>query len=229
MTSHTQARPLPPTSEPAPEPPKPRWRGRLHQIAFVASIPMLAVVVALGQTGKARVAGAIYAVCLVGLFGISAAYHRIAWSARALLRMKRLDHSMIYVFIAATYTPLSLLVLRGPWSIATLVGVWVLALTGVLLKMVAVERTRIVSGALYIVLGWFAVVALPQMVRRMSVPALVLMFAGGLLYTGGAVVLATRRPNPAPAVFGYHEIWHSMTIAASICHYALIILIVTAA
>jgi hemolysin III len=198
-------------------------------VAFVASIPLLAVVVGVGRTGAARAAGGVYAVCLVGLFGVSAAYHRIPWSARALIRMKRLDHSMIYVFIAATYTPISALVLHGAWSVTILAGVWALALTGVVLQMTAPERTRLVSGALYIVLGWFAVVALPQIVRGLSVAELTLMFAGGLMYTGGAIVLATRRPNPRPAVFGYHEIWHSLTIAASLCHYALIILIVSSA
>jgi len=136
---------------------------------------------------------------------------------------------MIFVLIAGTYTPVALLVLHGAWSVVTLVVVWVGATIGVILKMVRIDRFRALSGALYIALGWFVVLAAPQMFRGMSAVALSLLAAGGLLYTGGSIVLATNKPNPWPRVFGYHEIWHSMVIGGSLCHYALIFLIVVGA
>jgi hemolysin III len=207
-------------------PAKPLFRGRFHQAAFFATIPAGLALVALAKTPAAKVAAIIYALSLAGLYGTSAAYHRLPWSPQALTWMKRLDHSMIFVLIAGTYTPVALLVLHGAWSVVTLVVVWMGAAVGVVLKMVRVDRFRALSGALYIALGWFVVVAAPQMFRGMSVVALSLLGAGGLLYTGGSIVLAINKPNPWPRVFGYHEIWHSMVVAASACHFAAVTLVV---
>ena len=133
---------------------------------------------------------------------------------------------MIFVLIAGTYTPVSLLVLNGPWAIALLSVVWAGAITGVLLKQFGMERTRKITGAMYIVLGWVAVIAAPWFVTRMSAPVLSLIAAGGILYTVGAIIFARKRPDPNPAVFGYHEVWHVAVVAASLCHYVAILLLV---
>ncbi|MFN2543191.1 MAG: hemolysin III family protein [Actinomycetota bacterium] len=204
---------------------KPTWRGRMHQIAFFVAIPAGVTLVTLAHSASARVAAAIYAASLVGLYGSSAAYHRIHWSPRNLLRMKRLDHAMIFVLIAGSYTPLSLLVLHRPWSVVVLSTVWGIGLVGVALKLFRIDRLSALTGGLYIGLGWMAVLVLPLLLAHMSAATTALLFAGGALYTGGAVVLARNKPNPRPLVFGYHEIWHTMVIGASACHYTMILLI----
>ncbi|MGH2758494.1 MAG: PAQR family membrane homeostasis protein TrhA [Actinomycetota bacterium] len=209
-----------------PQLPKPRFRGRLHQIAFFLAVPQGIALVATAAGWLARLAAATYALSLAGLLGVSALYHRLTWTPKALSRMRRLDHSMIFVLIAGTYTPVSLLVLRGPWAIALLGVVWAGAVTGVLLKQLGLERTRKITGTMYIVLGWAAVIAAPWLVARMSAAVLSLIVAGGLLYTLGAIVFARKRPDPNPAVFGYHEDWHVAVVAASLCHYVAILLLV---
>lgn len=224
VTPEPAGTPMPPT-----ETPKPRWRGRLHQIAFIVSIPAGLTLVALAERPAARVAAAIYAFSLIGLYGTSAAYHLGRWSSGALRWMRRLDHSMIYVLIAGTYTPIALVGIGGAWGIATLAIVWAGAVFGVAIKLARIDGFQILGSALYIVLGWVAVIALPQMVRNLSPVQIVLIFAGGVLYTGGAIILATHRPNPRPATFGYHEIWHALGIAAGACHYAAILLVALAA
>ena len=203
-------------------------RGRLHEVAFFISIPAGVALVALADTGKARFAAAVFAVGLAGVFGASAAYHRIAWSGPALRRMKRLDHSMIFILIAGTYTPLCLLALHGVWGVAMLATVWAGAITGIVLKQVDIDGMKRLSGFLYIALGWVSIVVLPQLFRNMSVTGSVLVVAGGLLYTLGAIVFATKRPDPNPAVFGYHEIWHAFTAGAGLCHYAAVLLLILA-
>jgi hemolysin III len=205
---------------------KPRWRGRLHQLAFFFSIPQGVAIVVAGAGWVSRLAAGIYAISLSGLFGVSAAYHRLRWSPRALVRMQRLDHSMIFVLIAGTYTPVSLLVLRNAWGYAMLGLVWAGALAGIAMKIWGMERTRTITSAMYIVLGWLAVLVAPQLVKHVSVLVLALIATGGVLYTLGAIVLLRRRPDPSPLVFGYHEIWHVMVVAAGACHYAAIMLLV---
>ncbi len=207
---------------------KPRMRGRLHEIAFFVSVPAGIGLVALADTGKARFAAIVFAVGLAGVFGASAAYHRVAWSAPALRRMKRLDHSMIFILIAGTYTPLCLLALTGVWSVVMLATVWAGAITGIVLKQVNIDGMKRLSGFLYIALGWVSIVVLPQLFRNMSVTGSVLVVAGGLLYTLGAIVFAAKRPDPNPAVFGYHEIWHAFTAGAGLCHYAAVLLLILA-
>jgi hemolysin III len=203
-------------------PVKPRLRGRLHQLAFLVAIPAGIWVVAGAHPAAARTAAAVYACGLVGLYGISAAYHRLARSERARYWMSRADHSMIYVFIAASYTPFGLVVLHGPWSVTVLIGVWAGALGGVALKMVRMERAAKLGFAMYLILGWSAVVALPQLAHNLTLGQMVLLVAGGVLYSGGAVILAAHRPDPFPAVFGYHEVWHTFVVAASGCQYLVI-------
>lgn len=185
--------------------------------------------VAVSRTGLARTATAVYAVSLNALYGISASYHRLSWSPRARLLMRRLDHSTIFVLIAGTYTPFSLLALRGAWRISILSIVWGVALVGIMLKMVHIERMDIAGMILYLGLGWTVLVALPQLLPRLDAAGIALLFAGGILYTVGAILFALGRPDPNPQVFGYHEVWHSMVIGGSVCHYVVILLLATAA
>jgi hemolysin III len=207
----------------------PRFRGRIHQIAFFVSIPMgIALVLAARSTAATAVA-AVYAASLTALFGASAAYHRGRWSDGARRWMKRLDHSMIYVLIAASYTPVAVLALGGPWEVVLLSVAWGGATVGVTLKLLRPEGLRVPGAVLYMALGWLALVALPQLLRELSATEFGLMVTGGVLYTVGAIVLASRRPDPHPGVFGYHEIWHALQVTAAACHYAMIALVVHAA
>ena len=208
--------------------PKPRWRGRLHQIAFVASVPAGLGLVAAGRGAEARTGAAIFAVSLAAVYATSAAYHRRAWSPRAERIMKHLDHSMIFVLIAGTYTPITLLVLRPAWGIALLSVAWVGCLAGVVLTVICLDRLHRVGMALYLALGWLGVVAAPELLRRLGPVELGLLLAGGVMYTVGAVMLAAGRPALRPAVFGYHEVWHAMVVTAGACHYTLILLLVRA-
>jgi hemolysin III len=206
----------------------PRFRGRLHQAAFFVAVPAGVALVIAAPTALSRTAAAIYAMSLAGLYGTSALYHRMPWSPRAKGWMKRLDHSMIFVLIAGTYTPFSLLVLSGTWRAVVLSVVWAGAAVGIVLKMVRIEGLKALAATLYIGLGWMVVVASPQMIRGLPPAAVALLATGGILYTTGAIVLATRRPDPSPAVFGYHEVWHAMVVAASLCHFAAVFLVVLA-
>jgi hemolysin III len=207
------------------ERPKPRMRGRLHQGAFIASIPAGLLLVLLAPDARARIATAIYAVTLTGLFGVSAAYHLGDWSEAAYARMRRLDHSMIFVLIAGTYTPYCLLVLQGTLATVVLIAVWAGAAVGVATKFYRVDL-HVLSGFMYIGLGWLVVISLPALLRGLDTAETVLVVAGGLLYSIGALALATNKPNPWPRTFGYHEVWHSATIAAAACQYLSILLVV---
>jgi len=207
----------------------PRLRGRLHQVAFFVAVPAGIALVAAAPSALSRLAAAIYAVSLAGLYGTSALYHRLPWSPRARRWMRRLDHSMIFVLIAGTYTPFSLLVLTGAWRVALLSVVWAGAAVGIALKMVRIDGLKAVAATLYIGLGWMVVVASPQILRGLSPVGTVLLVAGGLLYTLGAIVFASRRPDPSPAVFGYHEVWHSMVIGGSLCHFLAVLMVVLTA
>jgi hemolysin III len=204
----------------------PSWRGRLHQAAFFAAIPAGITLVSLARGTSARLAVTIYAFSLVGLYGTSAAYHRLAPSPRLRRWLKRLDHSMIFMLIAGTATPIGLLVLDRPWSIVLMSVVWGGAGAGIVLKMARIDGFKVLTCMLYIGLGWAAVLVSPQLVRRLSPASLVLIVAGGILYTVGSIVLLRRKPNPVPATFGYHEVWHAMVIVASACHYSAVLLVV---
>jgi hemolysin III len=205
---------------------KPVWRGRIHQVAFFISVPAGVALVVLADGWVAKLAAAIYALSLSAVFASSAAYHRGRWTPTALRRMKRLDHSMIFVLIAGSYTPVALLVLHGPWQIVMLSIVWTIAAVGITLKVVRIDGFRVLTSTLYMVAGWVALVAFPQILRTMPAPALILTIVGGLLYTAGAIVFATKHPDPSPEVFGYHEVWHAFMAAAVVCHFAMIALLV---
>ena len=210
-------------------PPKPRLRGRIHQFAFWASIPAGIVLVLLATGAVQTTVALIYAASLTAVFGSSAAYHRGRWSDRARRWMRRLDHSMIFVLIAASYTPITVLVLNGPWEAVLLSLVWAGAAVGVTLKMAKPEGLSITTATLYMALGWLAMIALPQLLREMTTAEVILMIAGGVLYTAGAIVFALRKPDPRPETFGYHEIWHAFMVTAAACHYAMILLVLRSA
>ena len=189
------------------------------------SVPAGVSMVAVAAGALARTAAAVYAVSLTAMFAASALLHRIQWRPDAKKWMQRLDHSMIYLLIAGTYTPFSVLVLQGTWSVVILAVVWTGALGGMALKL-STSKLSGIASALYVILGWTALVAFPLLVRRIGVGGTALLLAGGLLYTLGALVLRRNRPDPKPTVFGYHEVWHAMVIAASACHYGLVLTVV---
>ena len=206
------------------EPVKPRLRGVLHQYAFFVAMVAGAVLVLMAPDGRATVAAAVYAVGLAGLLGTSALYHRVTWPPRARRWMRRVDHTMIFVLIAATTTPFALLVVDEPLGTIVLVTVWGGAALGAVVKLVWIDAPKWLSAAAYIALGWVSVVAMPQILDRAGVAALVLLAAGGLAYTAGAVVYALQRPDPAPKVFGYHEIFHALVVLAAIAHFVAVAL-----
>jgi hemolysin III len=202
---------------------KPRLRGVSHQWAFYVSLALGAALVAAAEAGQPRLAAAVYAVSVAALFGTSALYHRITWASRAARRwMKRLDHSMIFFLIAGTYTPFALLVLDGALATVILVVVWSGALAGILMKLVWIDAPKALVAILYLALGWVAVAAFPTLLDELGITGTALVAVGGLLYTAGALVYAFQRPNPAPTVFGYHEVFHALVILAAALQYAVI-------
>jgi hemolysin III len=202
---------------------KPRLRGVSHQWAFYVSLALGAALVAAAEAGQPRLAAAVYAVSVAALFGTSALYHRITWASQAARRwMKRLDHSMIFFLIAGTYTPFALLVLDGTLATVILLVVWTGALAGIVMKLVWIDAPKALVAILYLALGWVAVAAFPTMLDELGITGTVLVAVGGLLYTVGALVYAFQRPNPAPTVFGYHEVFHALVILAAALQYAVI-------
>ncbi len=202
---------------------KPKLRGVSHEWAFFISLFLGAGLIVAAKTPEATLAVAIYAVSLSALLGTSALYHRVNWSRPGVRRwMRRLDHSMIFFLIAGTYTPFALLVLDGPLADAILVVVWAGALAGAIVEMVWIEHPKWVAALIYMSLGWVAAIAFPGLWDEMGIAGTLLVAAGGLLYTAGAVVYATQRPNPSPRVFGYHEVFHLLVIAAAAAHFAAI-------
>ena len=203
--------------------PKPRLRGVWHQWAFYVSVAIGAALVIVAPPGQPRLAAAIYALSVTALFGTSALYHRVTWPSLAARRwMRRLDHSMIFCLIAGTYTPFALLVLEGDLATVILIVVWAGALAGVLMKLVWIDAPKALVAVTYIMLGWVAVAAFPTMIERLGITASTLVAVGGLLYTLGALVYAFQRPDPAPTVFGYHEVFHALVILAAALQYAVI-------
>jgi hemolysin III len=220
---------LPPEPRPEPKPePKPRWRGRIHLGAFVLSIPAGLLLVLLSQGASAHVGAAIFAVSMAGLFGVSAIYHTGHWTPIVRARLRRMDHAMIFVLIAGSYTPITLLALQPAWGISLLAIVWTVAVVGVTLALARFGALHRAGSYLYIGMGWIVVIALPAVVTSLSPSELALLFTGGVLYTLGAIGLRLHRPNPRPLVFGYHEVWHAMTVAAAACHFTLVAMLVRA-
>ncbi|MCO1596445.1 hemolysin III family protein [Micromonospora sp. RHAY321] len=204
---------------------KPRMRGWLHTYAFFVALVCGIVLCSIAATRPGwapLVSCVIYSVTVCGLFGTSALYHRRVWSERGYQIMRRMDHSMIFVFIAGTYTPLCVMLLAPRPATVMLGLVWGGALAGVALKVVWPHAPRWVSAPLYLALGWVAVAMLPEILHGGGVAALVLLIVGGAIYSVGAVFYALRRPNPWPTVFGHHEFFHACTLLAALCHHIAI-------
>jgi hemolysin III len=201
---------------------KPLLRGVLHQASFFVSLVLAPLLILGAEEGRSRLAAAVFAASVSACFGASALYHRVTWSPSRRLWMRRIDHAGVYLLIAGTYTPVSLLVLRGAWRPTILTIVWAGAVAAIVLKFVWVAAPKWLAAAIGIALGWVAVVALPQLIAHLHPAAVILLVAGGLAYTAGAVVYARRRPDPIPAVFGYHELFHALTVVAVACQYTAI-------
>ncbi|MET8835743.1 hemolysin III family protein [Micromonospora sp. NPDC004540] len=204
---------------------KPRMRGWLHTYAFFAALVCGIVLcsIAAARPGWAPLVSClIYSLTVCGLFGTSALYHRRVWSERGYQIMRRMDHSMIFVFIAGTYTPFCTLLLDTRHATIMLGLVWGGALAGVAVKLIWPHAPRWVSAPLYLALGWVAVAMLPEILHAGGVTALVLLSVGGAIYSVGAIFYALRRPNPWPTVFGHHEFFHACTLVAAICHHVAI-------
>ena len=207
---------------------KPRLRGVFHQWAFFAAVAGGITLLVLADGARARAGVAVYAASLAAMFGASALYHRVPWrSAAARVWARRVDHSMIYVFIAGSYTPFALLVLHGALPEVVLAVVWAGAALGLFFNLVWIHAPRWLSAILYLALGWVGVVTFPQLLDRGGVAPTVLVVVGGGLYTAGAVIYALGRPNPFPAVFGFHEIFHLLVIAAAATQFVSITLVVS--
>ncbi len=201
---------------------RPLLRGYFHLCAAFAAIAGLVLIVLLAGSARAYVGGIIFATSLILLYTTSATYHRIRWGRRMRSVMRRLDHSMIFVLIAGTYTPFCLLVLNTAWGISLLSVVWGIAGAGIALKLVWPSAPRWLGVGLYLTTGWVAVVASTQIAAWAAAAPLLLLVGGGILYSLGGVTYALRRPNPFPRVFGYHEVFHLLVIAGSVLHYSLV-------
>ncbi|MCP2316373.1 hemolysin III [Nocardia amikacinitolerans] len=208
---------------------KPRMRGWIHTWAVgIAALAVIALVVeAATVSATAGWSTLIYGLTVCGLFGISAVYHRVTWeTTRTRIRMKRADHSMIFLFIAGSYTPFALLGLPGRTGQTLLAVVWAGALAGVALKLLWPTAPRWVGVPLYLLLGWAIVPVAGQLNNQIGIAPLILLLIGGLIYSGGAILYATKWPNPWPTVFGHHEFFHAATVLAALSHYIAIWLVV---
>ena len=201
----------------------PRLRGVSHAVAFVAALAAASLIVVLAPGGSAVVASSVYGAGLIALFGGSALYHRWPGHPRFKPLLRRIDHSTIFVFIAASYTPVAMIVIDGPIAWLLLIGVWVGAGVGVAFSLGWIDAPRPIVAASYLALGWLAVIAAPQLIRALGPAPLALLAAGGILYSVGAVVYARQRPNPWPQTFGFHEVFHALVIAAAVAHYVAMI------
>jgi hemolysin III len=203
--------------------PKPRLRGVLHQWAFAVSLVAGIGLVLEAASVRARLAVAVYALSVAGLFGTSALYHRVNWRSLGARRwMRRFDHTMIFVLIAGTYTPFTLLVLRGTLGTVILIAVWCAALAGAAFKLLWIDAPGWLGATTYILIGWIAVIAAPELVGSLGIRAVAALALGGILYSAGGVIYARKRPDPAPSVFGYHELFHSLVIAAAALQYLVV-------
>jgi hemolysin III len=201
---------------------RPRLRGVLHQYAFFVSLVFGIALVAGASGASERVSALVFAAALATMFGVSALYHRITWRPGPRRWMRRLDHAAIYLLIAGTYTPFGLLALSGAWQWTVLPMIWGGALVAIVLKLAWVDAPKWLAAAIGIALGWVGIILLPQLWDHAGATGVLLLAVGGVLYTGGAIVYAKSWPDPIPAVFGYHELFHALVIAAAACQYAAV-------
>jgi hemolysin III len=208
---------------------RPRARGWIHLIAFIITPALAGVMIAVAafQSGRAALGASIYCASMLLMFGTSALYHRRQWTNRGWQVMRRLDHAMIFVFIAGTYTPFGLVALSGDRRWWVLGLVWGICLTGVAVKLFNPHGGRYLTVPLYLAAGWVAVFVLGDLAVGAGTGAMVLLVIGGLFYTVGAVFYATHWPNPVPGTFGYHEVFHLMTVLAALCQYIAVFFAVT--
>jgi hemolysin III len=202
---------------------RPRLRGLIHQYAFFTAVAAGASLVALAEGARARIACAVYAAALVAMFGASALYHRAPWrSPRARAWARRIDHSMIFVFIAGTYTPFALLAFTGVVPALVLASVWGGAALGVVLNVSWIDAPKWVTAPVYLLVGWVGVVAAPQLFSELGIASAVLVLVGGILYTLGALTYATQWPDPFPATFGFHEVFHVLVVLAAVSQFVAV-------
>jgi hemolysin III len=200
---------------------KPKLRGVFHEIGFYVAAAVGVVMVVTADPGRAQMAGAIFASCVAVCFGASAIYHRPTWRPRARAWLARLDHAGIYLLIAGSYAPFGLIVMSTGWAIPVLAVVWGGALVAIVFKLCWVQAPKWLSAAIGLMLGWAGAAAFPQLLR-LSLVAILLVAVSAILYTAGAVIYARRRPDPHPQVFGYHELFHVLTVAAAACQYVVV-------
>lgn len=203
---------------------KPTWRGWIHAGTFPAAILLGLVLIALGESAGARWSSAVFVLSSLLLFGISATYHRFNWSDRARIMLKRFDHANIFLLIAGTYTPLSIMALPPEKGYLLLVLVWTGAAIGIGFRVFWISAPRWAYVPLYVLLGWAAVLYIVDLMNA-NLAMMVLVIVGGLAYTVGAVVYALKKPNPIPGVFGFHEIFHTLTVVAFLCHWTAVLLV----
>ncbi|MCA0380305.1 MAG: hemolysin III family protein [Actinobacteria bacterium] len=203
---------------------KPTWRGWIHAATFPITIAAGIVLIVLAHGTVAKWASAVFMLCSMILFGISAVYHRFNWKPKTKQVFRRLDHANIFLLIAGTYTPIALLALPQSKGIILLIAVWSGALLGIGFRVFWIGAPRWLYVALYVLLGWAAVMYVID-IAHANIAAMVLVIVGGLMYTVGAVVYGMKRPNPVPGVFGFHEIFHSLTVLAFLCHWTAALLL----
>lgn len=204
------------------KPGKPRLRGSLHHQAFYVSLVAGVALVAYASGAEATVAALIFAMSVSALLGVSALYHRGDWTHSVRMKLRRLDHSMIFLLIAGTYTPFAVLVLDGTFSTVLLVAVWVCAVAGSIMELALAEASKWIMAGICIGLGWVSIIAVPQIAKEIGLFAMILLGAGGVAYTAGAIIYALQKPNPVPQVFGYHEVFHVLVVIAIALQYAVI-------
>ena len=197
---------------------RPRWRGRIHGGAVAVTLPAGIILTLVTPSGLARVAVFVYVASLLALFSTSASYHLFTRTQRAQRTMRQLDHAMVYVLIAGTYTPVCLLALPRTIGVVFLIGIWCAALIGIVLKIT--WRAHKVSGAMYLIIGWAALIILPWAYHRAGFTSLLLFALGGIVYTVGAILFYLQRPQLKPLVFGFHEVWHVFTVVAVALQFA---------
>ena len=197
---------------------RPRWRGRIHAVALAVTLPAGIILTLVTPSGLPRAAVFVYVASLLALFSTSASYHLFTRTQRSQRTMRQLDHAMVYVLIAGTYTPVCLLALPLNVGITFLIGIWCAAFLGIALKIT--WRAHKVSGAMYLIIGWAALIILPWAHHRAGFTSLLLFALGGVVFTVGAILFYLQRPQLRPLVFGYHEVWHLFTVVAVALQFA---------